>query len=176
MPPRKTKLAATAKTAKSQAKAPAPEVRAGAAPKPGPGGPPPRADAEPAAPAPSRVFAGLALSEPWMTAWTDGVLATGSVEEACAAVHVSLADFADARGRDPVFDDLCRRLDRIADLRIAEKLRVDAMRGDIRAQTLYYARVRDLILPEAAKPSSETMIDATVAEAMLSAGLLAAST
>jgi hypothetical protein len=145
MPPRKTKLATT-KAAKGNANA-----------------------------SPSRDFATLALSEPWMPKWAESALTTGSAEEACVAVLVSLADFADARHRDPVFDDLCRMLDQLADLRITEKLRAEAICGNIRAQTLYYARVRDLVLPDDASQPAETMISAAIAEAMISAGLLAAS-
>ncbi len=123
---------------------------------------------------PSRVFATLALSEPWMPKWAESTLTTGSTEESCVIARVSLADFADARDRDHVFGDLCRMLDRIADLRITDKLRAAAIRGDLRAQALYHARVRDLVLPEVAGPPAETTITAAIAEAMIAAGLLAA--
>ncbi len=129
-------------------------------------------DAEPSA---SRAFATLALSEPWMPGWAETCLRTGGAEEACGVARVSLADFADARQRDLVFGDLCRMLDRIADLRIAGKLRAAAIGGDLRAQAMYYARVRDLVLPEVAGPAAETTITAAIAEAMIAAGLLAAA-
>lgn len=127
---------------------------------------------------PSRAFASLALSETWMPRWAERALTAGTAAEACAVARMSLADFADARDRDPVFGDLCRMLDMIADLRITEKLRAAAAanRGDLRAQALYYARARVLILPEVAAPIAETTMTAPIAEAMIAAGLLAAAT
>lgn len=125
---------------------------------------------------PSRAFASLALSETWMPRWAERALTAGTAAEACAVARMSLADFADARDRDPVFGDLCRMLDMIADLRITEKLRAAANRGDLRAQALYYARARVLILPEVAAPIAETTMTAPIAEAMIAAGLLAAAT
>lgn len=126
---------------------------------------------------PARVFDTLPLSEPWMIAWAVGTLTTGSAEESCAVACVSLADFADARRCDPVFDKLCGMLDQIADLRATGKLHAAAIKGDARAQALYYARVRDLVLPKvAASQPAETMMTATIAEAMIAAGLLAAAT
>jgi hypothetical protein len=122
---------------------------------------------------PSRAFAALTLSETWMIDWAESVLSSGSAEDACVVAQVSLADYADARKRDPLFDDLCRALDQAADLRITEKLRVEAIRGDLRAQALYYARVRELVFPDDGQPA-ESPLSAAVAEAMIRAGLIAA--
>ena len=124
---------------------------------------------------PPRAFATLALSEPWMPGWAESTLRTGSAEESCAVARVSLANFADARDRDPIFGDLCRMLDQVADLRITETLRRAANRGDLRAQGLYFARARALVLPEVAAPPAEATMTAPIAEAMIAAGLAAAA-
>jgi hypothetical protein len=59
-------------------------------------------------------------------------------------------------------------------VRIVEKLRADALHGDIRAQALYYARVRAVLLPDDG-PETEPPLPPEVAAAMIHAGLLAAS-
>jgi hypothetical protein len=172
MPPRKTNNP-TNKPPKLEAEPPPTEADAQADPNLKPKATK-KAKAASTPPA-SRAFAALALSEPWMRAWAELSLNAGGTEAACKKVEVSLADFADARRRDPGFDDLCRTLDQIVDLRIMEKLRTEAIQGDARAQALYYARVRELVLPPVDDPVDDTPLPPSVAEAMISAGLAAAA-
>ena len=134
----------------------------------------PRAQADADAPGPTaRAFADLGLSEPWMREWAGLALRDGGPGLACARVAVAPADFAAARRRDRAFDGLCRDLDRVVDATIADTLRTGAVRGDARAQSLYHARARILVLPPE-DPDAAPPLPASVAAAMISAGLAAA--
>ncbi len=125
-------------------------------------------------PAP-RAFQDLILSELWMRPWAEIAVATSSMSDACAKVGVSIADFAAARGRDSVFDSLCRVTEELVDLRIMDTLCCGAIRGEARFLALYFGRGRDLLFDTGVKPA-DTTISASVAEAMIRAGLAVEST
>ncbi|MCU1376838.1 MAG: hypothetical protein JWO68_4124 [Actinomycetia bacterium] len=121
----------------------------------------------------AKQLAHLNLSEPWMIPWAAAATATGNIEAACQTAGVSLSVFTEARGRDAAFDEICRTHDQIVDLKITESLRSHAMNGDVRFQSLYYTRVRDRLLGRAGAEPADAYVSASMAEAMIGAGLLA---
>ena len=179
MPPRKTNDHDQPRpdgTARRDAKSPAPAPK-----RPRGTSPPPRPEDEGHAPVatprirppapPCSLFADLGLTRAWMPGWASEAVHSGDVEAACASVGVSLAEFAEARGQDPAFDELCRMHDQIVDLRIMEKLRADALRGDARALALYFGRVREIVLHAEDARQADDLVSAEVAERMIRAGL-----
>lgn len=142
---------------------------------------------------PATVFA-----RPWMAGWVEAAAAAHSVKEACDAVGVSLADYHRGRLEDPAFDAAALVFDQVLDLLVLSSVRNAAIGGDARAQVLYYGQARlpafVPAFPSWSAPESpgaragtrrrgdepaadpEPMIDPRVAEAMVAAGLEAATT
>lgn len=71
---------------------------------------------------------------------------TASIASACQAVGVTLRDYQEARLTDLAFEEACRVLDQVMDLRITDALRILAVEGDARSMALYFGKVRDLVL------------------------------
>jgi len=86
------------------------------------------------------------FAEPWKNIWAVVAAATGSVVIACRAAGVTLATYLAARRDDPEFEAVACVRDEVADLKIIDSLCDGAMDGDIRFQSLYFAKVRDLVI------------------------------
>jgi hypothetical protein len=182
----RTKTTKTAKTTETKPDPP-PSARPKARAAPGPATNPPApavetpsagGDTKPAEPPPVLVpELPDGLTEPWMRRWAEAAAASGNVEDACVKAGVTYSAYAAARRRDATFDDLCRVHDQVLDLRIADSLRAHALKkGDARHQSLYFNRVRALLLPDPDAASADDLISSAMAEAMVRAGLLAGAT
>lgn len=126
-----------------------------------------------ARPPASRDVADPPLAEPWIPEWAGLALKAGGAGAACIDARVTPADIASARRGDSALDDLCRDLDRAVDRRVADRLRAGAVAGDARSQSLYLARGRGLFRLDDGGPADHGPLPASVAEAMISAGLAA---
>lgn len=131
----------------------------------------PGAGAPPSPPAPSPLARpGREFSAPWMGPWVEVATRTASLEAACLEAGVSLGEVLEGRLADRAFDEACRLQALVADLKITEALRANAMKGEPRAQALYFGRVRDLVLSDEPEGFASAFT-AEVAEAMVRAGL-----
>ena len=181
MPPAKTKTklntsatttTTTTKTA-AERSAPAPKTPPGSDPKSkskSKADPQPQPKAK-ANPAPPPLPHDPAFSQLWMDVWAFVAAETGSVEAACKEAGVSMAQYAAGGRADTAFDAVCRVRDEVADLKITDSLCKGAMNGDIRFQSLYFARVRGLILGDDRTERGDAFLSTTEAEAALRATL-----
>jgi hypothetical protein len=113
----------------------------------------------------------LKFSREWMTKCIDTAILTGSIEEGCRVANVSIAVFLRGRREDPNFDTACRLHEEVADLRITDTLCTVAMNGDIRSQSLYFARVRERNVGNSTQQPADECLSAAEAEAALRAVL-----
>jgi hypothetical protein len=112
------------------------------------------------------------FSQPWMVHWVIAAATSVTIEEACASTGVSLTEFQQGRLADFAFDEACRAYDHVIDLKITESLRHKAAQGNVPAQSLYFHRVRELVLKsDSEDPLSTALFAAAEAEALLRAGL-----
>jgi hypothetical protein len=116
-------------------------------------------------------FENLLFSAPWMNTWAAEAATTGSIELACKAANVSLAQFSAARRTDREFDEVVLAHERVVDLMITDKLCNQAIQGDARSQALYYNKVRELMRGTDDGGPAEAYLSAAVAEAAIRAAL-----
>lgn len=111
------------------------------------------------------------LTLPWMPKWIVLAVTSGSVDKACELTGVSVAEVVAARDADPAFDEACRLREKVADLMITDSLCAGAMDGDIRSQSLYFTKVRELVIKTEVKEQAEEHLTADEAAAALHAAL-----
>jgi hypothetical protein len=102
-----------------------------------------------------------------MGTWIETATRTGSLGDACKAASVNLVDVRVARQSVPAFNEACRLYDEVIDLRICDAVRGYAVKGDLRAQGLYFNQVRGLIFGEADAPDADLILTSEGAEALI---------
>ena len=116
-----------------------------------------------------------------MQKWLIVAAGATDVSEVCEKSQTSIADYLEGRMVDREFDAACRIVEQVVELRIIENVRGQAVKGDLRAQALYFKVVRrPAFTPDFASwhtppplPPPGDPISAEVADAMLIAGLAA---
>jgi hypothetical protein len=117
----------------------------------------------------------------WMVKWLTAAADATSAIDVCEECERTMAEYLEGRLDDSEFDSSCRIFDQIVELRIIDKVRGEAAKGDIRAQALYFKAVRRPAFAPAfiswsalpPPPPANTPLPAAVADAMVEAGLAA---
>jgi hypothetical protein len=120
-----------------------------------------------------------------MKPWIDAAAAAQSVEDANTEAKISMFDYHRGRIADPAFDAAALIFDQVLDQRVLFSVRDKAIKGDAKAQVLYYGKARlPAFVPgfpswrEANRRDTgdgeARTIDPRVAEAMVAAGIKAA--
>jgi len=102
-----------------------------------------------------------------MGTWIETATRTGNLVDACKAASVSLVDVREARQSVPAFNEACHLYDEVIDLMICDAVRGYAVKGDPRAQTLYFNQVRSLIFGEADAPDVDIILTSEGAETLI---------
>jgi hypothetical protein len=88
------------------------------------------------------VWPAVKHSRPWMDGWLEAAATSQSVEQANTAVNINMFDYHCGRMEDPGFDAAALIFDQILDQLVLFSVRDAAIRGDVKAQLLYYNKAR----------------------------------